>query len=116
VKRKMEIKLHLGIFILVFLMIVSGGAYTYHLIENWSLFDSFYFVVITITTIGYGDLTPVTLAGRVFTMFFSFFGIAMAFYFVGIIGTNLFKNYLNKRISEIKAGRRDSWKRNRQIL
>ncbi len=98
----MKLKLHLGIFILVFLLIVSGGAYTYHLTENWNFFDSFYFVIVTITTIGYGDLTPVTLAGKLFTMFFSFFGIAMAFYFVGIIGTNLFKEYLSRRISEIE--------------
>ncbi len=99
----MKLHLHLITFVFLFGLIITGGAYTYHFSEGWPLLDSFYFVVVTITTIGYGDLVPSTSVGKLFTMFFSFFGIAMAFYFVGVIGTNLFKKHLNNRISRIES-------------
>ena len=66
------------------------------------MLDSIYFVVVTVTTIGYGDLFPTTSAGKIFTIFFSFFGIAFAFYFVSMIGSRLFRAQLSERVSEIK--------------
>ena len=40
----------------------------FHLIEGWSWFDAFYMVVITFTTIGYGEVHPLSQAGRVFNL------------------------------------------------
>tara|TARA_Y100000310_G_scaffold85798_1_gene82632 strand:- start:15616 stop:16011 length:396 start_codon:yes stop_codon:yes gene_type:complete len=89
----MKASKHLIIFLMVFVFVIGLGAYIYNQAEGWSLLNSIYFVVITITTIGYGDIAPVTEIGRVFTIFFSFFGIAMAFYVVSLIGTVVFKKY-----------------------
>ena len=36
-------------------MLISSGATLYHYMENWSLFDSFYYSFITLSTIGFGD-------------------------------------------------------------
>ncbi len=98
----MNLHKHLLISLSIFLIVISLGAYAYYKVEGWSLLDSFYFVVITITTIGYGDFVPQTVTGKVFTMFFSFFGIAMAFYFLSILSSNLFKKHLGQKVGQIK--------------
>lgn len=53
------------------------GASIYQWLENFSVVDSYYFVVITLSTIGYGDLSPHTNAGKIFTIFFVIIGLAM---------------------------------------
>jgi voltage-gated potassium channel len=55
--------------ILLLLLILFAGTLGYHFIEGWSLFDSLYMPVITLATVGYGETHPLTIAGRVFTIF-----------------------------------------------
>lgn len=98
----MKVSKHFIIFLIVFVAVISLGAYVYTQTEGWNLLDSIYFVVITITTIGYGDLAPATELGKIFTIFFSFFGIAMAFYLVSLIGTTVFKKYFRSLKGGIK--------------
>ena len=72
--------------ILVFIFMIVIGAVVYHFLEGWSFFDSLYFTVITITTIGYGDFFPITVGGKIFTMIFPFIGIGMGFYLFSVVG------------------------------
>ena len=60
-------------------MIVVVGTMGYVLIEGVSVFDALYMVVITITTVGFGEAFELSNAGRVWTMFIlvSGFGIAI---------------------------------------
>jgi hypothetical protein len=56
------------------LMIVLGAA-IYHWLEGWSWLDSIYFVVITLTTIGYGDFSPTTPVTKLITIFYGLNGV-----------------------------------------
>lgn len=58
-------------------VIIVSGAVVFHLLEGWSWLDSFYFVVITLTTIGYGDLAPTTPVSKLITIFFALNGVAI---------------------------------------
>ena len=51
-----------------FLVIVSGGTFIGRL-EGWNLCDSFYYSMMTATTIGFGDYSPTTRAGRIMAIF-----------------------------------------------
>ena len=53
------------------------GTYAYHWLEGWSYLDSLYFCVISLATIGYGDLAPTTPEARLFTIFYVINGIAI---------------------------------------
>ena len=57
--------------------IVTGVIAFSFVFENWNAIDSIYFCVVTFTTVGYGDLSPGTEAGRLFTIFYAFAGISL---------------------------------------
>jgi len=64
------------------------GALFYHHVEKLRFLDAFYLSVITLATVGYGDLAPKTDAGKIFTIFYVLIGIA-------IVGASV--NYLLRR-------------------
>ena len=49
----------------------------YWLVEGWSLLDAAYFSVVTIATVGFGDITPKTGLGKIFTIGYIFAGIGI---------------------------------------
>src|SRR5258708_16339228 len=61
-------------------LLILIGSVAYHFLEILSLFDSLYLSVITLTTIGYGDVYPRTTGGRLFTIFLALGGIFTLFY------------------------------------
>ncbi len=73
-----------GLFFLVIVMLVSG-TFFYWRVEGWSLLDSLYFSVITLTTVGYGDFSPSTTAGKIFTIFYIFIGLGIILGFVNAV-------------------------------
>jgi len=86
--------------IIVFFIFLFGGVLVYSFIEGWTYLDSLYFTVVTVTTIGYGDLAPQTEIGKIFTMFFSFLGIGMAFYFFTLFGKYIYKKTFQNELKE----------------
>jgi len=64
---------------LLFLVVVIGVAGIWYF-EDLSFFEAIYLTIITITTVGYGDYTPQTFYGRVFTVGLVISGVGIAFY------------------------------------
>lgn len=64
--------------LLALLLLVSGGATLIWLVEeDVSLFDSIYFASITALAVGYGDIVPYTLLGKVASVFISLVGVVI---------------------------------------
>ena len=59
------------------LSFITLGTVFYHMIEKLSWVDSLYFTVITLATVGYGDITPQTTAGKLFTIAYVVIGITI---------------------------------------
>jgi len=70
----------LKITLIILLTIFIIGTVGFHVIEGWSLMDSFYACITTLSTVGYGDFVPETTAGKLFTVFIIIFGVGMMFY------------------------------------
>lgn len=62
---------------------LSVGTFVYWLVEDWSVLDSVYFCVVSLCTVGYGDLAPTTDFGKFFTIFYLLAGVGLFFTFVG---------------------------------
>lgn len=56
-------------------MVLAVGTIFYRLVEGWSWLDSLYFTVVTLTTVGYGDLSPTKDISKVFTIVFILGGV-----------------------------------------
>jgi voltage-gated potassium channel Kch len=59
--------------------VLAIGTSFYHLVEEWRWLDSLYFCVMTLATVGYGDFSPQTDAGKIFTIFYVLIGIGIVF-------------------------------------
>lgn len=59
---------------------VAFGTLGFHLFEGWSLLDSLYVTIQTVTTVGYGDVTPQTTVGRAFASLYMFVGVGAVLY------------------------------------
>lgn len=76
--RDIRQRLILSVFLIVILYII--GTFFYHRIEGWSHIDSVYFLTATFTTIGYGDVVPITTEGKMFTIVIAWVGISLGFF------------------------------------
>jgi voltage-gated potassium channel len=76
--------------LLILVFILSSGTIFYSSVEGWSIVDALYFSVVTLATVGYGDLAPQTTAGKLFTIVYIFVGIGL---FVAV-ATSVARGYL----------------------
>ncbi len=69
----------------VIVLLVAAGTAGYALIEGWSVFDALYMTVTTLTTVGYGEVHPLSPGGRTFTIALLLIGVFTIFYAAGAI-------------------------------
>jgi voltage-gated potassium channel len=82
------------------LLVLAIGTVFYHMVEHLSWLNAYYFSVISLATVGYGDITPHTAAGKIFTTFYVLFGI-------GVI-TTLISYRMRRRAEQYVKRRRKS--------
>jgi voltage-gated potassium channel len=87
------IKTRLKIFLVVFFALIVVGTVGFMVIEKKPLIDAAYFVIVTMATVGYGDIHPVTSGGKIFTMALVVMGVGT---FLGVIA-NVTEIMLAKR-------------------
>lgn len=93
------------------MIVILIGTIGYSIIEGWNVLDSLYMSVITISTVGFQEVHPLSATGRVFTLFFIIFGVGTTLYAVGAgaklmlegqIRGILGRRKMSKKIQEIK--------------
>lgn len=98
-------------FALLFLVIITGTI-GYTIVEDWSLVDSFYMTIITVSTVGYGEVHSLSEAGKIFTSFliitsfgtFAYAVTSITSYLVGGEYKAYFKDYrVNKKIESLQG-------------
>src|SRR5947207_5877369 len=67
------------------------GTIGFVFVEGWSVFDSFYMTLITLTTVGYGEVHPLSFAGRVFASFLMLIGVTTVFVSIAVLGETLLR-------------------------
>ncbi|MCK9474735.1 MAG: potassium channel family protein [Candidatus Muirbacterium halophilum] len=90
--------------LLYVLMIVGSGVAGFMLIEKWKFIDSLYMTIITLTTVGFSEIHPISQYGRVFVILLILSGIGVATYFVSLITSFIvdgeFRNILRRKKME----------------
>jgi voltage-gated potassium channel len=76
----MKLERRLPVIALIFVGIIAFGGLGYSLIEGWPLVDALYMAVITVTTVGFGEVHPLTTAGRLFTAALILLGVGAITY------------------------------------
>mmetsp|Transcript_35504 Transcript_35504/g.68068 ORF Transcript_35504/g.68068 Transcript_35504/m.68068 type:complete len:727 (-) Transcript_35504:749-2929(-) len=66
-----------GVCLLALGIYLGTGIIFYSQVEGWSLLDSVYFCITTLSTVGYGDLLPSTNGSKIFTSFFAVLGVSI---------------------------------------
>jgi voltage-gated potassium channel len=69
--------------LLAFLLLSGTIFYSLHL--GWSIVNAFYFSVTTLTTVGYGDLSPTTTLSKLFTVVYIFVGLSIILGFIDAV-------------------------------
>jgi voltage-gated potassium channel len=95
----------LTLLMLLFFVVSTGGIALYVLEESQNdnirnIFDAFYWSLITVSTVGYGDISPVTHAGRVISMMLIIVGIGMISF-----ATSVIVSAFSEKLDELKESR-----------
>jgi voltage-gated potassium channel len=87
----------------VLLLLVSLGTGGYMVIQGWSPLDSLYMTIITLGTVGFREITPLTDVGKVFTILLIVFGVSVLGYIVGSLAQIMFEGQIQRIIGRKKV-------------
>ncbi|MCD6250427.1 MAG: potassium channel protein [candidate division Zixibacteria bacterium] len=91
---------------LVALLTVFGGMFGFMAIENMNPFDALYMTVITLSTVGFSEVTPLTHAGRFFVVILIGFGVAIAASLAALMGQQVLEGHFQSLVTRRKMENR----------
>src|SRR5678815_1167967 len=93
----------------VLMCVLLLGTLGFTFIEGWPVFDAFYMALMTLTTVGYGEVHPLSFHGRVFASALMLVGVATVFVAFAILGETLLRlelaDYFGRRVDPRLAER-----------
>ncbi|AMR26703.1 hypothetical protein A0257_06005 [Hymenobacter psoromatis] len=107
-------RLWLALGLLVFSFSVGVGGFM--LLENYSFIDAFYMTVITASTVGFGEVHPLSDGGRIFVAFYILFNLLVVAYLVSVLTTYIFDGELRHLFRMIRTDQEIKSFRNHVIV
>ncbi len=102
--------------ILGLLVAIVVGTIVFYELEGWSLLDSLYATAQTVTTVGYGDVTPRTTAGKAFATLFMMVGVGVVLYALTATVQSIVQSELVATFGQRRLTRKMSKLRNHFII
>jgi hypothetical protein len=97
-----SVRFRLAINLIIFLAVLASGTIAFMFIENRSFVDAFYYIIVTMATVGYGDIVPTTPAGKIVAILLIITGVGT---FLGVIAN----------ATEMMLSRRETQSRMRKL-
>ena len=102
----MTIPWYIRLSFILLALIVIGATAGYMIIEGWSFTDALFMTLITLTTIGYGEVHPLSQRGEWFTVGFITVSFIIYIYAVSALGSYLLSGDFRRRLAEYRIRRR----------
>jgi voltage-gated potassium channel len=80
------------------LLLITSSTLIFSFVEKHSLFDSFYWTITVLSTVGFGDITPHTSIGKTLFIFVAFSGINTYIYLITSWQSSLVEARLEKKL------------------
>jgi len=96
--------------------IIAFGTCGYYFVEGMPIFESFYMTIITISTVGFSEIVPLSHAGRTITVITIILGISVGAYTIGMLVRALVEGELTKIFGRRKVQRQVSALKNHFII
>lgn len=94
---------HLKVSITVLGLLISLGTLGYMGIEGWNFLDSLFMTAITLATVGYQEIHPLSENGKIFTMLLIVFGVSVLGYIVGSLAQIMFEGQFQRIVGRKKV-------------
>ena len=112
----MNLVRHLLIAVIVTLILIFAGTTGYRLIEGWSFLDALYMTVITITTVGYGEIHTLSKEGKIFTVFLIILSFGVMGYILASIAQTIIAGQIRMALGRRKLEKKVKRLKNHYVL
>ncbi|MBI4744858.1 MAG: NAD-binding protein [Actinobacteria bacterium] len=101
----MEILRRLRLAFLALFIVLTSGILGYAIIEKWSFLDAFYMTIITISTVGFTEIAPLSQAGKILTIFLIVGGVGTGGYTLGTAVEFMIEGHLTGIVERRRIGK-----------